>query len=738
MKTLKNAILIVAALIIVILMTATVLESLNGTDYAHDHIYGSWWFVVCWAVLGVASAIYIIGRKLQRNIPVMLIHAAFLVILLGALLSWLTAVSGEIHLRKGDNVSSMTLADGSMVSLGFTMRLNNFHVDNYPGTDAPMDYVSDIVADGEQMDISMNNIGQHHGYRFLQAAYDSDMQGTRLNVYHDPWGIGVTYTGYALLLIGLLWTLFSRKTRLRALYQKAMSLQTVKSVWVAMILGAVSCMPAQAEDFHHIDIDKGFADDFGRICVLYNSRICPINTVATDFVTKLSGRSTWNGMSANEIFAGWVFDVTDWEHARMIEVKSKEVQQMLGITDKWASFDDFWNQYNEYKLEKALDHASDKQDNALLKKLREADEKFNIIRMLYSGEMLRMFPYTDKSGHLTWLAPGEKNIYGNLSGKEWNFVRRSMDVMAEALLSGNTDRARVLAGKIYDYQHLRGAEVMPSRPAVYAELVHTAINSQRWPVMLYLTLALMLVIGSTWHLSDKMKKWSRRLSMSMLIVMLAHTTILLVLRWWISGHLPISNGFETMQFMAWLVLVLTVFVRRRLPVLENFGLLLASFALLVAMLTDSNPQITQLMPVLQSPLLSMHVMVIMFSYSLFGLMALVSVQGIVAHLRGNADKTEALAALSGCLLYPAVALLAIGIFVGAVWANVSWGRYWSWDAKETWALITMLLYAAPLHGDIKWLNKPVAMHVYLLVAFLSVLMTYFGVNYVLGGMHSYA
>ena len=221
------------------------------------------------------------------------------------------------------------------------------------------------------------------------------------------------------------------------------------------------------------------------------------------------------------------------------------------------------------------------------------------------------------------------------------------------------------------------------------------------------------------------------------IVMLIHTTALLILRWYVSGHLPMSNGFETMQFMAWATLLLTLAMRKIEPV-RQFGPLLSSFAMLVAMITDSNPQITQLMPVLQSPLLSMHVMVIMFSYALFGLMALTSIQGIIAHKHGNKAKTEQLAALSRMLLYPAVGLLAIGIFVGAVWANVSWGRYWSWDSKETWALITMLIYAAPLHSELRWLQKPLNVHIYMLFAFLSVLMTYFGVNYFLAGMHSYA
>ena len=243
---------------------------------------------------------------------------------------------------------------------------------------------------------------------------------------------------------------------------------------------------------------------------------------------------------------------------------------------------------------------------------------------------------------------------------------------------------------------------------------------------------------STLSLNNGKQKKTRLVSSVLTWVMLLHTTLLLALRWFVSGHLPMSNGYETMQFMAWATLIVTLVMQKRFLPVKQFGPLLSSFALLVAMITDGNPQITQLMPVLQSPLLSVHVMVIMFSYALFGLTALIGLQGLIAHHRKQEEKEQQLAALSQFLLYPAVALIAIGIFIGAIWANVSWGRYWSWDSKETWALITMLIYSAPLHADIKWLRKAQHMHIYMLLAFLSVLMTYFGVNYFLSGMHSYA
>lgn len=739
MKHLKNLILVVATAIILILVTATIVESSKGTAFVRQHIYTSAWFVVLWAALAVVAAVYIVLRKNKSNIStsVLLVHASFLVILLGAFTSWNMAESGTIHLRQNETTSTMKDEEGKTKELGFEVSLKNFNVVNYPGTDAPMDYVTTLTANTQEIKVSMNNIGSFNGYRFIQSGYDSDMQGTTLGVYHDPWGIGITYTGYALLFISLIATMASKKTRMRHLYRKALSLQGAKA-WAVTALLAVSSFSTTANAQEMVKIDGDIADDFGKICVLYNSRITPINTVATSFVTKLCGKPTWDGLSSNQVFAGWIFDVPYWETVKMIEIKEKKAQELLGINGKWASFDDFWDNYNNYKLDAPLKKAYKDGDTKLQKQLRDADEKFNIIRMLYGGEMLKMFPYAGKQGHMQWFAPGQPLGNLKLDEKELVFIKKSMDYLAESIITGDKARAEEIAKKIYSYQHVRGKAVVPTKFSIYTETFYNKTNAQRLPVMLYLTLSLLLAIVSTLSLNNGKQKKTRLVSSVLTWVMLLHTTLLLALRWFVSGHLPMSNGYETMQFMAWATLIVTLVMQKRFLPVKQFGPLLSSFALLVAMITDGNPQITQLMPVLQSPLLSVHVMVIMFSYALFGLTALIGLQGLIAHHRKQEEKEEQLAALSQFLLYPAVALIAIGIFIGAIWANVSWGRYWSWDSKETWALITMLIYSAPLHADIKWLRKAQHMHIYMLLAFLSVLMTYFGVNYFLSGMHSYA
>lgn len=543
MKHLKTMILVVATAIILILITATIVESSKGTAFVRQHIYTSLWFVLLWAALAIAAAAYIVMRrsKSKNNIStsVLLVHASFLVILLGAFTSWNMAESGTIHLRQNETTSTMKDEEGETKELGFELSLKNFNVVNYPGTDAPMDYVTMLTAktkgstesknstersstdkssfekkssdNTQEIKVSMNNIGSFNGYRFIQSGYDSDMQGTTLGVYHDPWGIGITYTGYALLFISLIATMVSKKTRIRHLYRKALSLQGAKA-WAVTALLAVSSFATSANAQEMVKIYGDIADDFGKICVLYNSRITPINTVATSFVTKLCGKPTWDGLSSNQVFAGWIFDVPYWETVKMIEIKEKKAQELLGINGKWASFDDFWDSYNNYKLDAPLKKAYKDGDTKLQKQLRDADEKFNIIRMLYGGEMLKMFPYAGKQGHMQWFAPGQPLGNLKLDEKELVFIKKSMDYLAESIITGDKARAEEIAKKIYSYQHVRGKAVIPTKFHIYTETFYNKINAQRLPVMLYLTLSLVLAIASTLSLNDEKLKKTRLVS----------------------------------------------------------------------------------------------------------------------------------------------------------------------------------------------------------------------------------
>lgn len=711
---------------------ATCVENMRGADFVSANVYGTWWFVLLWAALTLTSLIYMLKAGLQKRLQVFFLHISFLVILAGALTTYLTSERGGLHLRKGETVTTFLSADSTVCDLGFALTLNDFEVEYYPGTDSPMDYVSHLDAEGTRVDVSMNNIGRFRGFRFTQAGYDNDMLGSSLRVLYDPWGIALTYIGYALLLFSMVVLLCGRSTQLLMWYRKALESNSLKAVALLLFLG----LPLSASAAEPRRIDRDVTDAFAKIAVYYNGRVCPVNTVAVDFVTKLSGKASWHDYDADEIFAGWTFNSSAWESVPMIRIKDKVAQKALGINGQWASYDDFWNSLNVYKLKSPLEAAYRDGDADMVKHLRDADEKFNVIRMFYNGGLLRMFPYTGPDGRVSWLAPGQKDVALDLPEKEWNFVRRSMDYLTESVSASDNARAVEIAGKIIDYQRVRASQIMPSELKLNLERVYNALNSSRWQVMLYLTLSLLLAICFSLGVADRRDKM---FGYAIIAVMALHLTVLLVLRWIVSGHVPLSNGFETMQFMAWSVLVLTLLMHAKFPIVIGFGPLLASFAMLVAMIGSGSPQITPLMPVLHSPLLSVHVMVIMFSYALFAMMMLVGVQGLICYHRRDYARSESLAALSHLMLYPAVFLLTAGIFIGAVWANVSWGRYWSWDPKEVWALITMLIYMAPFHSSsIKCFRSTKFFHFYCVLAFLSVLITYFGVNFLLGGMHSYA
>ena len=716
-------------LIVVCIGFATIIEKYHGTTFVSEQIYGAWWFTALWAVLTVTACAYMLKQQLYKRMAVFLLHLSFVVILAGALTTHLFAKRGTVRLRTGFAENIYIDKDHRVEQFPFTLTLKEFRIVNYPGTDAPLDYQSVIQSDHGEVIVSMNNIGRLDGYRLFQQSYDTDGGGVTLGVSYDPWGIGITYTGYLLLLVGIIATLLSRKTQMRSLYQKA-----VKTKTLLLLFYLFSFVPSAAQANETLPVvDKDIAHRLGTVSVLYNNRICPLNTVATDFVTKLSGNASWNGYSADEIFVSWMIYYSPWEQQKIIRVKSRDVQQLLGISGQWASYSDFIDEYHEYKLkDAALGHLP-----AEKKALMDADEKFHIIEMFYKGQFVRIFPYRiDKT--INWYMPGAQSMPREIPVKEQFFIKQAMDFLTESIVTGQKERAFEIIAKIKLFQWDMIGDLLPTDRTMKAELFYNTLRSQKWPVFLALTISILLCV---FMLLSVCGRWLQTASLTFIILLEGYVTLQLALRWWLSGHIPVSNGPETMLFMAWVVLLLTLFLRKSMGIITAFGPLISSFCLLVATLGGSSSQITPLMPVLQSPLLSVHVMTVMCAYALFALQLLLGIYALLLNRKHHdqLDKLDRATALSQLLLYPAVFLLTIGIFLGAVWANVSWGNYWSWDPKETWALITLMIYAVPFHStSIPMFKKPVVYHVYMIGAFLSVVITYFGVNYLLGGMHSYA
>ena len=631
----KKVIFTLYILLVVCIGFATVVEKYRGTAFVGEHIYGAWWFSALWAVLTVASLAYIMKQHLYKRMAVMLLHLSFVVILVGALVTHLTAQRDTIHLRVG---IPYHLTSTSQITL------KEFRIINYPGTDAPLDYQSVILHGNEQVLVSMNKVGNIDNYRLFQQSYDSDGAGVSLGLSYDPYGIAITYFGYLMLLIGIIATLLSRHTQMRSLYRKAMRPMALLFTILYSLFTSAAPLPV---------IDKDIAHRMGTIQVLYNNRICPLNTVATDFTMKMTGSASWKDYSADEVFFSWMIYYMPWEKELLLNNPKKK-----GAEDRKA-----------------------------------------VVEMFYNGQFTKIFPY--RIGHaVNWYSPGGQVLPREIPVKEQFFIKQSMDFLTEAIVTGQRDRAFEIIAKIKLFQRDMIGDVLPSENRTQAELFYNKLRSIKFPVLI---------------------------------------TAQLGLRWWLSGHIPLSNGYETMLFMAWVLLVLTIVLFRKFRFFLWIGPLAACCCLLVAMMTGSGSQITPLIPVLQSPLLSVHVMTVMCAYALFALQMMLGIYALYCSLFTIHYSLERVTALSQLLLYPAIFLLTIGIFLGAVWANVSWGNYWSWDPKESWALITLMVYAIPLHkASIGAFNKPRFYHIYMISAFLAVLITYFGVNFILGGMHSYA
>ena len=681
---LKRLLIAVYICLVCLLAIATFLEQACGTDFVEKYIYHTFWFCCLWGILAALAVMALIRRQLWKHLPTLLLHGSFLVILAGAMLTFVSSRKGYVHLTVGNKVGSFVEQEsGRRIDLPFTLLLDSFRVEHYPGTEAPADYVSHIriLRSGQDTDsascsrtVSMNRILSEQGFRFYQSSFDEDKRGSWLTVNYDPWGIGATYAGYVLLGISMIGLLFSHGGEFRRL----MNHPLLRKGGVFCLLLLAGSMQVQGRTLPALSIRQ--ADSLAYEQVIYHDRVVPFNTLARDFVVKLTGRPSYAGLTPEQIIGGWLLRPDVWQYEPMIYIKNRELCRLLNLKTPYASVADLFDgQRNRLQDFWQGRQETGRKMSPLEKAIVETDEKVGLILMLQKGTLIRPLP---KDGSVKPL-PLSK---------------------------------------------------------IRAELIYNRIPFSKCLFMFNLTVGLLaffhLVYCGLRHSSER-SGLLRRINRFLVVALYAAFLFQLFgygLRWYVGGRIPLSNGYETMQFMALCTLVLACLFRRRFPFTVPFGFLLSGFALLVAHLGQMNPQITPLMPVLVSPWLSMHVSLIMMSYALF---AFIMLNGILALCIRRHERMLML--LSRLLLYPANFFLGAGIFMGAVWANVSWGRYWAWDPKEVWALITFLVYGMAFHSkSLSAFRRPLFFHIYMIAAFLTVLMTYFGVNYVLGGMHSYA
>lgn len=721
------------------MIIATIFEKRYGTEFVSDNVYSSIVFITLWGIAGVSSLMYIFNKKLYKKTFTFIIHIAFAVILAGAFVTHLTGEQGYIHLRKDSSGTDMfNTFDDKTINLPFYLKLEDFTVKSYPGTQSPMDYISKVtITDCDtsiEGSISMNKILEYRNYRFYQSGFDQDKNGTTLSVYHDPYGIAITYTGYCLLFAGIVMFFIESHSNFRKLLKSKYIRRT--NILIILFIASHSTLWAKTEKPQ--TVPTVIAETLGDLNIYYNGRICPLQTLAVDFTNKVYGKRSYKGLTAEEVLAGCFFYYDKWKEEPFIRIKSRYVQSVLG-TDEYACISDFVDIHG-YKIEKALQKT---EDAAQRRALEEANEKFNITSMLCTGNLLKIFPVKDSAGNTCqWYSVSEK-LPEEIPHEKWMFLKYSMNYVSENIYKKDFANAEKTILKIKEYQEKEAGEGIPGEFRFEAEKIYNSWSRIRLSAMVCLTIG---ICGFIYQSALVRKKRSHdtpanKVMKVGLYIFAAYILSVIIMRGIISGRFPIANGFETMLFMAATCFLLTIMFSKHLPGFTSFGYLTGGLALLVAMLGESNPAITPLMPVLSSPLLSIHVMTIMVSYSLFAIMML---NGITAEMlqhtdNGMSEEIKRLEIISRILLYPAVFLLAAGIFIGAIWANVSWGRYWGWDPKEVWALITMLIYSSALHTEsLKIFSNTRFFHRFTVIAFLSVIITYFGVNFILGGMHSYA
>lgn len=728
---------------IAVMGVATIAESRIGTRQINANVYGTVWFSLMWGIVAVASIILLKQRYRNMRPASLMLHAAFILILAGALLTRLTSERGMLHLRAGEPTATYTDENAGRYRLPFTVTLDRFETEYYPGTLAPSDYVSEITLiwpDGndEQRQISMNNIASVEGWRLYQSSFDEDGRGSWISLNRDRYGIPVTYAGYVMLFISFIWMLVEPRGRFRSISSRLF--RRVAVITIPFLL-----VPSQEAAASPATLSKKAAATFGRVQLLFNDRIAPFQTVASDFTSKLSGDREYNGYTSEQVTLGWLFYPEEWQYEPMIKIKSRALRQELRLRE-YAAFVDFFDSGGRYILEPYCRKAyRDAADTPLNKAVRETDEKIQLIAMLRQGTIMTVFPYTDTVGRTIWLAPvseippeapdGYKRVVKGLFPLMYSAVKENREPEFYRAVEG-----------LMRFQKANAGTTLLSDTKVTAERIY---NNFPFATCLYRAnlgigiLAFLPLLFFTGLSGGKIGKWRKRIQKAIsvfTVISFLFLTAGIMLRTYVSARLPFGNGYETMLLLSWFILLFALILNNRIPWVTPFALLLSGFFLLISHLNLMNPQITPLMPVLTSPLLSIHVATVMASYALLSLTFINSAAALLsARLAPFSDISGYSADFSRFLLYPALALLSIGIFTGAIWANVSWGAYWSWDPKEVWALITLLVYALPLHaGWLPFFRKEKSLHVYLLFAFATVLMTYFGVNYMLGGMHSYA
>ncbi len=656
----------------------------------------------------------------------------------------------------------------SYEQLPFDIYLRDFVLDRYPGSMSPASYASEITVknNNENFDyrIFMNNVLDYDGYRFYQSSYDQDEKGTVLSVNKDPGKIP-TYIGYFLLCLGMFMNFLNPHSRFRTL-ARLINKDTLKhtSVIISILLLSFGSEKTFAQDLNSTlpVVNTNHAKALATLIVQKSAdgRMVPFDTLSREILEKIHQSDSYKGQNSNAVMLSMLVDVDKWQMEPFILMPQNQavrdaIANILEIPSaKYISYKDFFDENNRYKLQKYVENANRKNPNArgvFDKEIIKLDERANVVNLVFSGELFKFIPVQNNPNNV-WLAPF--SAVTTLKGDEGHIVlaliQNYFSAVENAFKDGNWTRADEGLKFIKEYQEKIGYKVMPSKTKVEMEIFSNKaeIFVKLAPVYLIAGFLLLILVFSKMVVPNLKISFIFKVVYVLNVLAFVIHTVGLGLRAYLSGHAPWSNGYESMVYIAWALSLSGIFFSRKSPIALSLTSILSGVVLMVAHLSEMNPQITNLVPVLNSYWLSIHVSVITASYGFLGLCALLGVFTLFLmcflkkdgkyNLNILRNITEATRINEMAMIF-GLCLLTVGNFLGAIWANESWGRYWSWDSKETWALVSILVYAAILHLRMipKYCNQFV-FALWSMFAYWVIIMTYFGVNYFLTGLHSYA
>ncbi len=736
----------------------TFIENDFGSQTAKQLVYNNLWYFLIFLLASINLILIFFKSKMYLVKAGAIFHLSFILILIGASATYYFGIEGIMHIREGEKTSIITV-NNEQIKIPFYVMLKDFELTRYPGSRSPSEFSSQIkiisAENNETFDehIFMNNPLTYEGYKFFQTSYDTDEMGTILSVNKDP-GVELTYIGYALLFLGLILNFFDKKSRFHYLLGQIKKMQS--AALLLLLFSLVTPKTSIAQEYsQYIDTyledlranSKDLATEFGSLVVQGPAgRMKPLDTQNREVLNKLTSKSTWNGMNANQVVLGIFSRPTIWKRVNIIKVKTPKLRNLLGVEEnqKLVKFSNFFDENGEYKLTTEVERANilvPSKRGTYERDLIKVDERLNILFMSFRGVLLTIFPLPNDERN-KWVDFKTMFTSVNIEGIKNNTKR-----LLDATYNRNFDMGLTNINKIKQFQREFGSSVIPEESKLDVEIIYNKSGIFIKLSIAYILFGFILfVYGLTSILRNKLAspKILKLISMVSLLLTTIHI-IGISVRWYIGGYAPISNTYETMIFIAFSAVIAGVFLFRKSTIALAASFMLAGVFVFAAYLGEIDPEITSLVPVLKSYWLSIHVSVITASYGFFGVGAMLGIITLILFILRNEKRPhldlhiENLRNINEVALIFGLALLVIGNFLGAIWANESWGRYWGWDPKETWAYVSILIYSIVLH--IRLIKKIYSTYLFSalsILSFFSILMTYYGVNFYLSGLHSYA